>query len=90
MYEGDETFSVEISLPTDLEIGRGVARGTIVDDDLPPSVAFLFGHNVRLSETRQGFYEVEMSIGTIGETGCPSSDVFRSEPELFRHGEGTA
>ena len=39
-YEGDETFSVEITIPTNVEIGRGVARGTILEDDPKPLISF--------------------------------------------------
>ena len=72
-YEGDETFSVEISLPTNVEIGRGVARGTILEDDPKPTVQFNDDER-HIREDRQGSFRIDILIGGI--SGCPASESF--------------
>ena len=40
VYEGDETFAVELSNPDNASLTDGLGRGTLVDDDSPPVIAF--------------------------------------------------
>ena len=52
LYEGDETFTVELSNPTGgLTIGRGTAAGTITDNDPLPLLSPL---DAAIAEDRQG------------------------------------
>jgi hypothetical protein len=41
--EDDETFSVDLSSPTNATIGDGHGVGTIIDDDLPPAISISGG-----------------------------------------------
>ena len=38
-YEGDETFTITLSSPTNATLGTAAATGTIVDDDTAPTVS---------------------------------------------------
>ena len=40
LYEGDETFTVTISNPTNAEIAQATAKGTIIDDEEIPIASF--------------------------------------------------
>ena len=43
VYEGDETFTITISNPTNAEIAQATAKGTIIDDEDVPTASFEIG-----------------------------------------------
>ena len=63
LYEGDETFTITISNPTNAEIARAVAKGTIIDDEEIPKASFTIPSH-RVSEQRitlNNIISIEMS-----------------------------
>jgi hypothetical protein len=68
--ENDETFTVDLSNPSNAMIVDGQALGTITDNDLPPAVSI---DSVSVTEGNQGNATAMFTVSLSGVSGLPIS-----------------
>ncbi len=68
LYEYDETFNVNLSLPQNATIADGTATGTILDDDTKP---FLIINDTNVLEGDSGTTNAIFQVHLIPEAGKP-------------------
>ncbi len=79
-FEGDETFTVALSNPTDAEIVGGTATGTISDDDALPGLRI--SDAAAQAEGDSGTTDFTFTVTRTGELNRPSTVDYAVQPGL--------
>lgn len=70
LYEGNETFSVNLSSAVGAVITRGSGTGTITNDDVPPSVTIA---NASLTEGQSSVHNMSFTVTLSTLSGLPAT-----------------
>ena len=85
--EFDETFSVELASPTNVDIADGSGLGTIIDDDPPPALSI---SDVTVTEGDFGTTDALFTVSLAAPSGRPVSVTFATADGTATAGEDYA
>jgi uncharacterized repeat protein (TIGR01451 family) len=78
LYEPDETFTVTISGPSNATLGDDVATGTIVNDELLPTMTI---NDVSLNEGSAGITPFTFTVTLSNPSSTPVSATYATAPD---------
>ena len=81
LYEADETFTVNLSSPGNATIAVGTGTGTILNDDLPPTLSI---GNISLLEGNSGTTNFIFTVTQSAISGLNSSVAFSGAGSWLR------